>query len=117
MNSPVGLLDPINNSFMYSTNKIDNLTPSRFKQPSVAPKIEQIFQSRSEYRRKNGDQPIPTYMPRPKGRQTAQAFEVIGATAATTSAAAGIFPALAPVAAGLGVGYGIYKLGQSFQLW
>lgn len=102
---------------MYSTSKIDNLTPSKFQNPKVAPKVEQYFHSRADNRVKNPEIYRSAFMPRPKGRQTAQAFEAIGATAATTAAASGIFPALAPAAAALGVGYGVYKLGQSFQLW
>lgn len=44
-------------------------------------------------------------------------FDTVGAAAGTLAAGSALLPALAPVAAGLSVGYGIYKLGQSFNVW
>jgi hypothetical protein len=43
--------------------------------------------------------------------------DFLGAGSALAGSAAIAAPALAPVAAGLGVGYGVYKLGQSLKFW
>jgi len=48
---------------------------------------------------------------------TDRAFDVLGTAAGAVGSASALFPALAPVAAVGGVGYGIYKLGKSFDLW
>jgi len=106
---------------MFASPNIDTLVPPKFKQPTSIARTEQYFQSRNEYNRKNPKSTLVSEshrsMPKRASAQTDKAFETIGATAATAGAAAGIFPALAPVAAGLGVGYGVYKLGKSFDLW
>lgn len=41
----------------------------------------------------------------------------LGAISSLAGAAATLSPVLAPVAAAGAVGYGVYKLGQSFKLW
>jgi len=43
--------------------------------------------------------------------------DLLGSGATVLGSASLAAPALAPVAAGLGVGYGLYKLGESFKLW
>jgi len=118
MNSPGMFLDPIRQ--MYSTSKIDNLTPPKFKQPTSIAKSEQYFQSRNNYRAKNPTAYVPKTVQNrvmPKQTSTERGFEGIGSAASAAGAASFVFPALAPVAAGLGVGYGIYKLGHTFDLW
>jgi hypothetical protein len=41
----------------------------------------------------------------------------LGAGATALGSASLVAPALAPVAAGLGVGYGLYKIGEGLKLW
>ncbi len=48
---------------------------------------------------------------------TARAADAVGGVAGIAGAASLAAPALLPVAAALGVGYGVYKLGNSFDLW
>lgn len=48
---------------------------------------------------------------------TEQGFEAVAGAATAVGAASSIFPVLAPVAAALGVGYGVYKLGHTFDLF
>ena len=45
------------------------------------------------------------------------ALSTIAGAAATSPALVAAYPAVAPVAVGLGIGYGVYKLGESFKLW
>jgi hypothetical protein len=46
-----------------------------------------------------------------------RAGDLLGTGATILGSASLAAPALAPVAAGLGVGYGLYKLGETFKLW
>jgi hypothetical protein len=46
-----------------------------------------------------------------------QVGNLLGTGATILGSASLAAPALAPVAAGLGVGYGLYKLGENFKLW
>lgn len=105
---------------MYATPKIDNLTPAKFRQPTSIAKAEQYFQSRSNYKRDHPEAYIPKVIQNqvmPKQTPTEKGFEGVGSAASAIGAASFILPALAPVAAGLGVGYGVYKIGHTFDLW
>jgi hypothetical protein len=46
-----------------------------------------------------------------------QVGDILGAGATALGSASLVAPALAPVAAGLGVGYGLYKIGEGLKLW
>jgi len=48
---------------------------------------------------------------------TEQGFDGLGGVAGILGAASTVAPILAPVAAAAGVGYGVYKLGHTFDLW
>jgi len=61
--------------------------------------------------------PTPVSRAPPTTGATDKAFDVVGGAATAVGAASSVFPLLAPVAAGLGVGYGIYKIGKSISLW
>jgi len=69
---------------------------------------------------KNGQFPNGTSITRDRNVSApaiAQPAEVLGATAGIFGAASIAAPALAPVAAVAGVGYGVYKLGETFHWW
>lgn len=77
-------------------------------------------------------QPAPVinapYAPNPSGHDNylfnnkapsivSKGADAVGGIAGIAGAAALAAPALIPFAAATGVGYGIYKLGESFKLW
>lgn len=53
----------------------------------------------------------------PAARRRAAIDNSIGPIAGIAGSAALLSSSLVPVAAGLGIGYGVYKLGESFSLW
>lgn len=67
------------------------------------------------------------YTPNPSGHDLylqsktratiAKGADAVGGIAGIAGAAALAAPALIPFAAAAGVGYGVYKLGESFKLW
>ncbi len=62
----------------------------------------------------------PTIPVRPavvRSSPTERTFDVLGQASGALGAASAFAPALAPVAAAAGLGYGIYKLGHSFDIW
>lgn len=52
-----------------------------------------------------------------KSVKTVDFGDALGASSGIIGAASLLNPALAPAAAAAGIGYGTYKLGQSFNLW
>jgi len=69
---------------------------------------------------KNGQFPNGTSITRDRNVSApavAHTADVLGTTAGILGAASVAAPALAPVAAVAGVGYGVYKLGETFHWW
>jgi hypothetical protein len=101
VNSPDRILDPILLKFMSNTYRFVNGGRIIQDKPSVFDFTD------GEPRQRNQNLGVKRYDP----------GEAAGALTGIASAAALVNPALLPVAAAGGIGYGVYRLGQSFKLW
>jgi hypothetical protein len=119
-------------SLFQQQQKVLNQVPPKFDSIPVGHVIEPSVQWVGPSGKKVGFHPTSKevisggYRPyNPKGLNdyrtassgASQFGDLLGAGATILGSASAAAPALAPVAAGLGVGYGVYKLGQSFKLW
>lgn len=118
MNSPCIVGDPIQqlqHDLRFMETLGDNYTFGDIQRRTYAPT------SIDNYRHyKAQKQQFDKYLVKGRIVQRSQAPNVdqaITSSIGIASAASSLVPALLPVAAAAGVGYGIYKLGKSFQVW
>lgn len=105
MNSPASVWDPILFKQLMSVRAINSQRQQQRGIDSAG------FQQRQLERAAKYPELYETAKPR------SNLGDQLGAATGVISGAAFFNPALAPAAAAAGIGYGTYKLGQSFNLW